>query len=188
MVKQQAETGIDVVNDGEYGKSSWTGYVNERLLGFEARPATGGFALLQRSYDMRQYADYYNEAWSRGTLWHSSGNAPPSAAPMQYVCVEPLRYDAAAVQRDIENFKAALAGLSPPSGRGALDKRGVHAGGGAGQHRAGPRQRVLLSRRGFVFALAEALSQEYAAIVRPASSSRSTMPGSRRCGTDAARR
>ena len=32
---------------------------------------------------------------------------------MQYVCTEPLRYDATAVNRDIENFKAALAGLSP---------------------------------------------------------------------------
>jgi 5-methyltetrahydropteroyltriglutamate--homocysteine methyltransferase len=157
VVKQQAETGVDVVNDGEYGKSSWTGYVNERLLGFEARPATGGFALLRRSYDMRQYADYYNEAWSRGTLWHSSGNAPPSASPMQYVCVEQLRYDAAAVQRDIENFKAALAGVDvteafmPVAAPASIEVGRVNE--------------YYAREDDFVLALAEAMSQEYAAII-----------------------
>src|ERR1043165_4929223 len=45
VVQQQASVGIDVPNDGEFGKSSWTGYVNERLLGFEARPASGAFSL-----------------------------------------------------------------------------------------------------------------------------------------------
>jgi len=27
VVQQQLEAGVDVVNDGEFGKSSWTGYL-----------------------------------------------------------------------------------------------------------------------------------------------------------------
>ena len=38
VVKQQADVGIDIVNDGEFGKSSWAGYILERISGFEMRP------------------------------------------------------------------------------------------------------------------------------------------------------
>ena len=34
VVRQQAEAGIDIVNDGEYGKNSWANYVLERVTGF----------------------------------------------------------------------------------------------------------------------------------------------------------
>ena len=40
IVAQQVGAGIDIVNDGEFGKSSWSNYVLERLSGFEARPDT----------------------------------------------------------------------------------------------------------------------------------------------------
>src|SRR3990167_5349122 len=39
VVKKQLECGIDVVNDGEIGKSSFSRYVRERLSGFIERPA-----------------------------------------------------------------------------------------------------------------------------------------------------
>ena len=39
MVRQQAEVGVDVVSDGEFGKGiSWSQYVIERVAGFERRP------------------------------------------------------------------------------------------------------------------------------------------------------
>src|SRR5262245_37683504 len=37
IVKRQAAAGIDIINDGEYGKSSWANYVLERVTGFETR-------------------------------------------------------------------------------------------------------------------------------------------------------
>ena len=38
VVRKQAEVGIDIVSDGEYGKSiSWSRYILERLAGFEER-------------------------------------------------------------------------------------------------------------------------------------------------------
>src|ERR1700730_8900554 len=43
VVRQQAEVGVDVVSDGEFGKSiSWSQYVLERLSGFERRPIKAG--------------------------------------------------------------------------------------------------------------------------------------------------
>ena len=41
VVKKQADVGVDVVSDGEYGKAGWIRYVSERLGGFvhrEIRP------------------------------------------------------------------------------------------------------------------------------------------------------
>jgi 5-methyltetrahydropteroyltriglutamate--homocysteine methyltransferase len=38
VVRQQAAAGVDIVNDGEFGKSSWAAYVLERITGFEIRP------------------------------------------------------------------------------------------------------------------------------------------------------
>jgi 5-methyltetrahydropteroyltriglutamate--homocysteine methyltransferase len=38
IVRKQVETGLDIVNDGEIYKPSWSGYIRERLQGFEERP------------------------------------------------------------------------------------------------------------------------------------------------------
>ena len=38
IVKQQAAIGLDIISDGEFGKSSWSNYVLNRLTGFEIRP------------------------------------------------------------------------------------------------------------------------------------------------------
>ena len=37
VVARQWDVGLDVVNDGEFGKSSWSGYALERISGFEIR-------------------------------------------------------------------------------------------------------------------------------------------------------
>ncbi len=38
IVRKQIELGIDVIDDGEFGKPSFVSYVNERLAGFEPNP------------------------------------------------------------------------------------------------------------------------------------------------------
>jgi 5-methyltetrahydropteroyltriglutamate--homocysteine methyltransferase len=38
VVHQQAEVGIDVISDGEMGKTSFLGYAEERLTGFVTLP------------------------------------------------------------------------------------------------------------------------------------------------------
>ena len=38
VVRRQAETGIDIIDDGEMGKASWITYLYERTSGLENRP------------------------------------------------------------------------------------------------------------------------------------------------------
>src|ERR1700760_176253 len=41
IVRHRAELGIDVVDDGEYGKPSFVSYINERLGGYEVDSTAG---------------------------------------------------------------------------------------------------------------------------------------------------
>src|SRR6201981_321101 len=60
VVRRQTEVGIDVVSDGEFGKSiSWSQYVLERLSGFERRPVKQGANPFQRGADRRRFGEFY---------------------------------------------------------------------------------------------------------------------------------
>ncbi|MBX6329810.1 MAG: cobalamin-independent methionine synthase II family protein [Pseudolabrys sp.] len=105
VVRAQARIGIDVVSDGEFGKSiSWSQYALERLSGFERRPITSEAANpFKRGADRTRFAEFYAELDAR------EGVATTSDA----VCVGPIRYTGEAeLARDIANFKAALAGVT----------------------------------------------------------------------------
>src|SRR5258708_1271308 len=69
-VARQAALGIDIVNDGEFGKSSWTGYLTERLGGFEARPVSPGQTPLAGGKDRTDFPEFYADATRTGTLWY----------------------------------------------------------------------------------------------------------------------
>src|SRR5467141_4438865 len=59
VVKRQADAGIDVVSDGEFGKNiSWAQYALERLSGFERRPVKVGANPFQRGADRRRFAEF----------------------------------------------------------------------------------------------------------------------------------
>jgi 5-methyltetrahydropteroyltriglutamate--homocysteine methyltransferase len=106
VVREQADAGIDVPSDGEFGKSySWSQYVLARLSGFERRPA------VQDPYaqgaDRKRFPEFYAEMDgqdSRATVFDS-------------VCVGPIAYTGQAeLKRDIDNFKAALGGVKVAEG------------------------------------------------------------------------
>ena len=99
VVRKQADIGIDIVDDGEFGKPSFVTYVRERLGGLsEVGPARsnpwGG------SRDALAFPDFYRK---QGT---SMGRQPltGSTAPITYT-------GAAALKTDLENLKAAMQGL-----------------------------------------------------------------------------
>jgi 5-methyltetrahydropteroyltriglutamate--homocysteine methyltransferase len=106
IVREQAAAGVDVPSDGEFGKGiSWSQYALERLGGFERRPkAAGEKGRFQRGADRTRFAEFYAEL--------DAADGPPAmagAAAGEAVCVAPIRYTGQAeVQRDIDNFKAAL--------------------------------------------------------------------------------
>ena len=100
VVQAQADTGIDVVSDGEFGKSiSWSQYVLDRLSGFERRPFKPGANVFQRGADRTRFAEFYAELDAREGV----------ATNMDSVCVGPITYTGQEeLKRDIDNFKAAL--------------------------------------------------------------------------------
>jgi 5-methyltetrahydropteroyltriglutamate--homocysteine methyltransferase len=101
VVRQQAEAGVDVVSDGEFGKTiSWSQYALERLSGFERRPMKAGANPFARGADRTRFAEFYAELDAR--------DAP--ATQSEAACIGPIAYTGqAALQRDIDNLKAALA-------------------------------------------------------------------------------
>ena len=98
-VQQQIAVGLDSINDGEFSKANFTNYARERLSGHEERAAEPGSALA-RIYgrDIQEFAEYFA---GRGNL-----------GGREVVCTGPLRFiGQAAIQVDIDNFKAALQGV-----------------------------------------------------------------------------
>jgi len=100
IVRRQAEAGIDVVSDGEFGKSiSWSQYALERLSGFERRPIKPGANPFQRGADRTRFAEFYAELDAREAI----------ATSTDAVCIGPIAYTGQAeLGRDIDNFKVAL--------------------------------------------------------------------------------
>jgi 5-methyltetrahydropteroyltriglutamate--homocysteine methyltransferase len=100
VVRKQAEVGVDVISDGEFGKSiSWSQYVLDRLSGFERRPIEPGANPFARGVDRERFAEFYAELDAREAV----------ATTVEAVCVGPIAYTGQAeLKRDIDNFKSAL--------------------------------------------------------------------------------
>jgi 5-methyltetrahydropteroyltriglutamate--homocysteine methyltransferase len=108
VVRRQAQAGIDIVSDGEFGKStSWSLYALKRLSGFELRPIQPGADPFARGADRERFKEFYTElegaradrAWSKVTVNDA-------------VCVGPIKYTGLGeLQRDIGNLKGALEGV-----------------------------------------------------------------------------
>jgi len=115
VVQQQIEAGIDIVNDGEFGKpvfdevdyGAWASYIHQRITGSEMRelPADFNFgtSIMAGSKDRADFAEFY-QSDEAGIGFRRR----PIKFPMN---VGPIRYTGhALVERDIRNLKAALAG------------------------------------------------------------------------------
>ena len=148
VVGQQAATGVDVVSDGEYGKSGFAAYINERLGGFERRVGSGESGV-SRGKDRRDFADFYRE-YDRATQSHR----PVS---VRWVCTAPITYDPALVQIDIANFTAALAGANVTE---AFMPVAAPITVETDRH-----NEYYPSQEAYLYAIADALKAEYQAIV-----------------------
>jgi len=103
VVRDQAQAGIDIVSDGEFGKSiSWAQYALERLSGFERRPIKQDANPFKRGADRTKFSEFYAELDAKEAV----------ATTTEAICVGPIQYTGQAeLGRDIDNFKAALKGV-----------------------------------------------------------------------------
>jgi 5-methyltetrahydropteroyltriglutamate--homocysteine methyltransferase len=158
VCREQAARGIDIVNDGEFGKATrgeidygaWSSYAWGRLSGWE-QGQPGPLPALATRRDRQVFPEFYRELDSTSFLSSSSlgGRPPVFTGPIAYVGHE-------AVKRDIANFTAALAEVKAAEGfitsvaPGSFARR---------------QNRYYKSDEEFLYALGEAMREEYRAIV-----------------------
>jgi 5-methyltetrahydropteroyltriglutamate--homocysteine methyltransferase len=114
VVRAQGETGIDVPNDGEFGKpmraasdlAAWGTYIFGRLAGFGPTPAGAAapdrvapgqaMRIAGERWEQREFADFYR------------GDAAVPSTASRPACIAPIAYTGeAALRRDLANLKAA---------------------------------------------------------------------------------
>jgi len=153
VVRRQAELGIDVVNDGEFSKrGGFSGYVRARISGIQQRAANEAAADGRRHDVTARDRAQFPGAFAAGVGPFRGGgtaNAP-------YFCTGPLKYIGQAnVQNDIANLKAATAGLQVEPYLPAIAP-------GTVEHWLWNEH--YPDDESFLFAIADALHEEYRAI------------------------
>jgi len=160
VVRKQVEVGIDIVNDGELSKSNFTNYVRERLQGIEPADPTTAAQLPPRNInarDLREFPEFF--ASGDGGFGRNRPGIPPIAGrPSPMVVTGPLTYvGQATVETDIANLKAAVEGQDVDAFLPAIAP-------GTVEHWL--HNQYYKTDEEYVFALADALHQEYQAITR----------------------
>jgi 5-methyltetrahydropteroyltriglutamate--homocysteine methyltransferase len=146
VVREQAAAGIDVVSDGEFGKPIlWNAYINGRLDGVEKDPAAVPSGLPPTN-DARLFPEFWAE--------YAGSQGFDPADQRGFRCVKPISYSGhAAMQRDIDNLLAA----GPP--RAFLPVVAPASVFGIEW------QDVYSSEEEFLYAIADALREEYKLIL-----------------------
>lgn len=148
-VRQQIECGVDIVNDGELGKPNFSRYTRERLSGFVERPPDPNYrptSIFGR--DAVEFPEYFNRG-GRTSIGHHA---------RVFFCTEPLKYIGhSAVQADIDNFIAAL--------QGAQVEEGFLPAVAPGTMEHWMKNQYYPSAEAYLFAIADAMHEEYKAIV-----------------------
>lgn len=117
VVKKQADIGVDVIDDGEYGKANWITYLSERIGGMEPEPAIRDLESKSSRFwpEQERYGDFYKRyeefesiQWLPETPSRERYQGSQVAEYRNCYCASELEYKPEALQRDIENFRAAL--------------------------------------------------------------------------------
>jgi len=149
VVRKQAEIGIDVVSDGEYGKSGFAAYISERLTGLERKSGNPNEPRVSRGKDRADFADFYRE--------YDSMTIAGRVDTGRWMCTGPIKYDPTLLGIDIANFKAALEDVEVEEAF-----MPVVAPISAETDR---RNEYYSTEEAYLYALADALKEEYKAIV-----------------------
>lgn len=166
VVRKQQEVGVDIPDDGEFGKpmaasydyGAWWNYAFARLAGFvpaesipesaHKRSSVANVALttMKNRRDWQKFSEFYQEPDPTG---HRPMRRPVCTAAIKYV-------GHAAIQADIANLKTAMAAAGVDEAFMCSIAPGSFARG---------EDLYYKTEEEFVFASAEAMREEYQAIV-----------------------
>ena len=145
VVQRQVDAGIDIVNDGEFGKSSWAAYILERLSGFEVRP------------DQKQPLNWLGRDRERFREFFEKEMPMALTGGSAEVCVGPIEYrDQESIRRDLANLRAAVDAAKPNEAFFTTVAPASTAYNGINEYYASDKE--------YVYAIAEALRREYQAV------------------------
>jgi 5-methyltetrahydropteroyltriglutamate--homocysteine methyltransferase len=156
VVDQQRSTGVDIVNEGELTKGGdWLAFMDQRLGGFEERPAPASGSVIRTGKDREAFAEFYRYATEHQTLFFTADKRM-STARRYLACTSPITYTGAtALERELAVFRAVV---SNPADCFLTST----APSSLEPYRA---NEFYPTTEAFVDALAEALRVEYEAIV-----------------------
>jgi 5-methyltetrahydropteroyltriglutamate--homocysteine methyltransferase len=110
IVQRQADTGLDVINDGEHSKVSWMAYARGRLSGLEEIDSPVRFRGATR--DSLAFPAAYEDMRLMLAGRSSAIVAKRTVRPKAWVCSGPVAYvGQSELRADIDNLKAALKGV-----------------------------------------------------------------------------
>jgi 5-methyltetrahydropteroyltriglutamate--homocysteine methyltransferase len=154
-VRKQADLGIDVINDGEHGRASFATYANTRIGGLERVMHPPGH-ISRPTRDAIEFPAVYEEMRKMFGARRALTGRPEDAVSL--VCTGPIKYVGHdEVKADIAHLKAATAGvpaeevfvtaISPTNLEMYFENKYYKSG------------------QEYLFALAEAMREEYRAVV-----------------------
>ncbi len=147
VVRQQAAVGLDIVNDGEYSKASWSNYVLDRITGFEIR-AEEKRPVLWLGRDRERFPEVVARE-----LPHLAEGTVTQA------CVGPVKYkDHRSIDRAVHDLKTAVASVKVEEAFLTVVAPASTAYDGVNEY--------YPTEREYVFAIAGALREEYEAVHR----------------------
>ena len=176
VVKRQATIGVDVIDDGEYSKMNWITYLCERVNGlerigservnkFESVKVKEGRATSSAAIwpEQERYGDFYRIhaqyetiQWLPDVPSKSRYDGHQGIEYRNVICTSALEYNPAPLQRDINNFKAALEDVE-------VEEAFIPVVAPASMEHT-PNEHYP-SQEEFLFALADTLAVEYRQIV-----------------------
>src|SRR5580704_2616667 len=173
VVRKQREIGVGIPDDGEFGKPMaanydygvWWNYAFARMQGFvpaeqvqesahkKSSVADLSLTTMKNRRDWQIFGDFYQDPESSGSLIGSAARRPTRRP----VCTAPIKYTGqAAIQADIANLRRAMAAAGVEEGFMCAIGPGSFARG---------EDLYYKTDEEFVFAAAEAMREEYKAIV-----------------------
>jgi 5-methyltetrahydropteroyltriglutamate--homocysteine methyltransferase len=161
IVRRQAEIGIDCVGDGEFWTARSRAHYAAHFTGIEARTLQPGEPPTTRhsTRERDEFPDFYSDCDRAGTMFLVPGETPVAPITEKVVARGPVKSKGAAIQRQIDTFKAAIVhsgaaveeAFIPLIAPGWLDHFIFNE--------------YYKSEEEFLFALADAMAEEYRAVV-----------------------
>ena len=164
VVRKQVEVGIDIPNDGEFGRRGFTSYVHERLGGLEPRPpepgermfGPGGERALFPEFS-EQYDRQFRFLWMYPDVSMEEVKDTPAngewfrlTTPISYVGQTSVRHDIATLEQAIDGLDVADAFITAVTPNTHRYDTGI--------------EEFYPNKAAYLYAVADAMHEEYRTI------------------------